>query len=170
MLNERVTRPFSRLSKTCVIQGTTGLACCKRDLRENTVQSFEQIRSHVSNLHALRTNDPYLISFDLTLADNRQQGIYLAEMEGENEQKFLRISTPVGPATGVDATRCMRFNWEQRTGFLAISDLDGSPYLHLIENRPYTMLQRDELDRLINELGQLGDRLEQAMSSGGDSF
>lgn len=84
---------------------------------ENTVQSFEQIRSHVSNLHTLRTNDPYLISFDLTLADDRHQGIYLAEMEGEDELKFLRVSTPVGPATGVDATRCMRFNWEQRTGF-----------------------------------------------------
>jgi hypothetical protein len=64
----------------------------------------------------------------------------------------------------------MRFNWEQRTGYLAISDLDGSPYLHLIENRPYQLLQANELDRLIKELGQLGDRLEQALSTGGDAF
>ena len=134
------------------------------------MQSFEQIRSHVSNLHNLRTNDPYLISFDLPLAQERQQGIYLAEMEGEDQLKFLRISTPIGPATGVNATRCLRFNWEQRTGFLAISDLDGSPYLHLIENRPYPLLHGDELDRVISELGQLGDRLEQAISSGGDSL
>lgn len=137
---------------------------------ENTVQSFEQIRSHVSNLHTLRTNDPYLISFDLTLADDRHQGIYLAEMEGDDGLKYLRVSTPIGPATGVNATRCLRFNWEQRTGFLAISDLDGSPYLHLIENRPYSVLQGDELDRVIKELGHLGDRLEQAISTGGDSF
>ena len=134
------------------------------------MQSFEQIRSHVSNLHSLRTNDPYLISFDVTLAQGRHQGLYLAEMEGEDGLKYLRVSTPIGPATGVDATRCMRFNWEQRTGYLAISDLDGSPYLHLIENRPYSLLQGDELDRVIKELGQLGDRLEQAISSGGDSF
>jgi len=134
------------------------------------VQSFEQIRSHAGNLHALRTNDPYLISFDLTLAHGRHQGIYLAEMEGDDGLKYLRVSTPIGPATGVDATRCMRFNWEQRTGYLAISDLDGSPYLHLIENRPYQLLQANELDRLIKELGQLGDRLEQALSTGGDAF
>lgn len=134
------------------------------------MQSFEQIRSHVSNLHSLRTNDPYLISFDVTLADARHQGVYLAEMEGEDGLKYLRVSTPIGPATGIDATRCMRFNWEQRTGYLAISDLDGSPYLHLIENRPYSLLQGDELNRLIKELGQLGDRLEQAISSGGDLF
>ncbi|HET9033460.1 MAG TPA: hypothetical protein VFN25_11205 [Dokdonella sp.] len=134
------------------------------------MQSFEQIRSHVSNLHTLRTNDPYLISFDLAVSNDRNQGIYLAELEGEDELKYLRVSTPIGPATGIDAIRCLRFNWEQRTGFLAISDLDGSPYLHLIENRPYTLLQGDELDRVINELGQLGDRMEQAISSGGDTL
>lgn len=134
------------------------------------MQSFEQIRSHASSLHTMRTNDPYLISFDLSLKHGRHQGIYLAEMEDEEGQKHLRVSTPIGPATGVNATRCLRFNWEQRTGYLAISDLDGSPYLHLVENRPYKLLQGDELDRVINELGQLGDRLEQAISSGGDAF
>ena len=134
------------------------------------MQSFEQIRSHVGNLHTLHTNDPYLISFDLTLPDGRHQGIYLAEIDDEDGGKFLRVSTPIGPATGVDAARCMRFNWDQRTGYLAISDLDGSPYLHLIENRPYASLQVPELDRIIAELGNLGDRLEQAVSVGGDAF
>lgn len=134
------------------------------------MQSFEQIRSHIGNVHALRTNDPYLISFDLTLPDDRHQGIYLAEIDGEDGGKFLRVSTPIGPATGLDAVRCLRFNWEQRTGYLAISDLDGSPYLHLIENRPYASLQVPELDRIIAELGNLGDRLEQAVSAGGDAF
>lgn len=134
------------------------------------MQSFEQIRSHIGNVHALRTNDPYLISFDLTLPGDRHQGIYLAEIDGEDGGKFLRVSTPIGPATGLDAVRCLRFNWEQRTGYLAVSDLDGSPYLHLIENRPYASLQVPELDRIITELGILGDRLEQAVSAGGDAF
>ena len=74
------------------------------------MQSFEQIRSHVSNLHTLRTNDPYLISFDLTLADDRHQGIYLAEMEGDDGLKYLRVSTPIGPATGVNATTTFSTN------------------------------------------------------------
>ncbi|HJT98302.1 MAG TPA: hypothetical protein VJ696_08295 [Rhodanobacteraceae bacterium] len=134
------------------------------------MQSFEQIRSHTGSLHALRTNDPYLISFDLTLANGRHQGMYLAEMEDEDGGKHLRISTPIGPYVGIDGTRCLRFNWEQRTGYLAISDLDGSPFLHLCENRPYALLSEDELDRVIAELGALGDRMEQAISSGGDTF
>jgi hypothetical protein len=134
------------------------------------VQSFEQIRSHAGSRHTLRTNDPYLISFDLSLEDGRHQGMYLAEMEDEDGGKYLRVSTPIGPFAGIDAARCLRFNWEQRTGYLAISDLDGSPFLHLCENRPYAFLSDDELDRVINELGSLGDRMEQGLSSGGDTF
>jgi hypothetical protein len=134
------------------------------------VQSFEQIRSHAGSRFALRTNDPYLISFDIELAENRHQGMYLAEMEDEEGGKYLRISTPIGPFAGLDGVRCLRFNWEQRTGYLAISDLDGSPFLHLCENRPYEFLSEDELDRVIDELGSLGDRMEQAISSGGDTF
>jgi len=134
------------------------------------VQSFEQIRSHTGSLHSLRTNDPYLISFDLTLPNGRHQGMYLAEMEDEEGGKYLRISTPIGPYAGLDGARCLRFNWEQRTGYLAISDLDGSPFLHLCENRPYSLLSEEELDRVIGELGSLGDSMEQAISSGGDTF
>jgi hypothetical protein len=133
------------------------------------VQSFEQIRSHVGSRHALRTNDPYLISFDLDFG-GRLQGLYLAEMDDEDGAKYLRISTPIGPFTGMDGVRCLRFNWEQRTGYLAISDLEGSPYLHLCENRPYGLLTTTEIDRVIDELGALGDRMEQAISNGGDTF
>ena len=134
------------------------------------MQSFEQIRSYVGSRHTLRTNDPYLISFDLALEHGRHQGLYLAEMEDEDGAKHLRISTPIGPFTGMDGARCLRFNWEQRTGFLALSDLEGSPYLHLCENRPYALLSEAEIDRVLTELGTLGDRLEQAISSGGDSL
>lgn len=134
------------------------------------MQHFEAIRSHISGQYALRHNDPYLLSFDLDLAADRHQGIYLAEMEGDDGRKYLRVSTPIGPLTGIDARRCLRFNWEQRMGFLAVSDLEGSPYLQLCENRPYELLNADELRRLIDELGELGDRLERALSNGGDAF
>ena len=134
------------------------------------MQSFEQIRSHTGSRHALRTNDPYLISFDLALPQGRHQGIYLAELEDETGRRYLRISTPIGPLSGTDPKRCLRFNWEQRNGFLAVTDLDGSPYLHLCENRPYDLLNQQELRRLIDELGTLGDQLEQVIVNGGDAF
>ncbi len=136
------------------------------------MQSFEEVRSHLNARYTLRINDPYLICFDMTLEDGkRHQGVYLAELDGRrraaNICAFRRRS---GRSTGMDAKRCLRFNWEQRLGYLAVSDLDGSPYLHLCENRPYELLDRDELERLINEVGPLGDKLEQAVSAGGDAL
>jgi hypothetical protein len=134
------------------------------------MQSFEEIRSRIQARHALRINDPYLVCFDLTVDGARSQGVYLAEIEGDDGRKYLRVSTPVGPLARMDPRRCLRFNWEQRVGYLAISDLDGAPHLHLCENRPYALLSDDELMRLIAEIGPLGDRIEQALSAGGDSF
>lgn len=134
------------------------------------MRHFEAVRSHVGSQYELRQNDPYLISFDLVLPQGRHQGIYLAELEGEDGRRYLRISTPIGPLAGTDPRRCLRFNWEQRTGFLAVTDLDGSPFLHLCENRPYEFLDDNELNRLIGELGALGDQLEQAIASEGDAL
>ena len=135
------------------------------------MQSFEDVRSYITARQSLRINDPYLISFDMQVDDGkRHQGLYFAELEGEDGRKYLRVSTPIGPLVGMDARRCLRFNWEQRIGYLAVSDLDGSPYLHLCENRPYELLTNNEIDRLINEMGPLGDSLEKAISAGGDAF
>jgi hypothetical protein len=134
------------------------------------MRHFEAVRSHIGSQHALRHNDPYLISFDLELSKDRHQGIYLAELEDEAERRYLRISTPIGPLAGTDPSRCLRFNWQQRTGFLAVADLDGAPYLHLCENRPYEFLDSTELQRLIAELGTLGDQLEQIISTPEDAL
>jgi hypothetical protein len=134
------------------------------------MRHFEAVRSHIGSQHALRHNDPYLISFDLELSKDRHQGIYLAELEDETERRYLRISTPIGPLAGTDPSRCLRFNWQQRTGFLAVADLDGAPYLHLCENRPYEFLDGGELQRLIGELGTLGDQLEQIISTTEDAL
>lgn len=134
------------------------------------MRHFEAVRSHIGSQHQLHHNDPYLISFDLELARERYQGIYLAELEGESGRRYLRVSTPIGPLSGTDPIRCLRFNWQQRTGFLAVADLDGSPYLHLCENRLYEFLDSVELERVIGELGTLGDQLEQVIATGDDTL
>ena len=49
-----------------------------------------------------------------------------------------------------------------------ISELDGVPYLQLCENRPYDGLTPAEVERLVLEIGGLGDRMERALSAEGD--
>lgn len=135
------------------------------------MQTFEQIRSHLSAHYTIATNDPYVVAVELSLEQGaRRQTIYLTELKGEDDRNYLRISTSIAPITGVDARRALFFNWEQRVGYLAISELDGVPYLHLCENRPYIGLTAAEIDRIVLEIGGLGDRMERTFSAGGDLF
>ncbi len=135
------------------------------------MQSFEQIRAHVGAHYAVTASDPYLVGVELQLdGGRRRQGIFLAELDGDDGRKYLRVSTAIAPMTGLDARRALQFNWQQRVGYLALSDLDGAPYLHLCENRPYEALSASEVDRLVLEIGGLGDTLERAFSAGGDLF
>ncbi|PKM09058.1 MAG: hypothetical protein CVV14_01805 [Gammaproteobacteria bacterium HGW-Gammaproteobacteria-4] len=133
------------------------------------MRTFEQIRSHVANNYRLTTNEPYLLCVELSLQEGqRHQSLFLSEIEDEDGRHYLRFSTAVAPITGMDAKRALRFNWESHTGYLAVSELDGVPYLHLCENRPYAILTAAEIDRLILEIGGVGDRMESQLSAGGD--
>lgn len=135
------------------------------------MQNFEQVRAHVAPNYTVTRSEPYLIGIELTLNNgSRHQGLFLAELEDEDGRKFLRVSTALAPTTGLDPKRALAFNWEQRVGYLAISELDGLTYLQLCENRPLQGLTAAEIDRLILEIGGLGDRIERALSAGGDLF
>lgn len=137
----------------------------------NAMMNFEQIRAHAAAGYRAVANEPYLMRIELTLeGGKRHQGIFLAELEGDDSRKYLRVSTAIAPLTGLDCKRALEFNWQQRVGYLAVSDLDHVPYLMLCENRPYETLTAAEIDRMILELGGLGDRLERAFSAGGDLF
>ena len=133
------------------------------------MQNFEQIRSVIKSDYKITAREPYMVCVELSLdKGKRHQSVFLAEVEDDDARKFLRVSTVVAPTTGIDCRRALGFNWESRVGYLAIGDLDGVPYLQLCENRPYAGLTSSEVDRLILEIGGMGDRMERALSAGGD--
>jgi len=134
------------------------------------MHNFEQIRSHLaaSSFH-VTMQEPYVVCVELSLENGRRhQAIFLSEMEDDDQRCYLRVSTAIAPTTGIDCRRALAFNWESRVGYLAIGDLDGVPYLQLCENRPYSGLTAAEVDRLVLEIGGMGDRMERAFSAGGD--
>lgn len=133
------------------------------------MQNFEQIRSHLQGKYKLTASEPYLACVQLSLDQGkRHQSIFLSEMMSEDERCFLRVSTVIAPMTGIDPRRMLAFNWQSPVGYLAIGDLDGVPYLQLCENRPYDTLVAAEIDRLVLEIGGLGDQMERMLSAGGD--
>ena len=134
------------------------------------MDNFEQIRSHlVSAGYKLTLQDAFVVCVELSLAKGkRHQALFLSELQDEGGRPFLRVSTAVAPTTGIDARRALAINWESRVGYLAIGELDGVPYLQLCENRPYDCLDAAEVDRLVLEIGGLGDEMEHRISAGGD--
>jgi hypothetical protein len=133
------------------------------------MQSFESIRSHVEGKYKITTREPYLVCVELSLdMGKRHQSLFLSELESEDRHKYLRVSTAIAPMTGLNAKKMLAFNWQSRVGYMAIGEMDGLPYLQLCENRPYTSLSAAEIDRLILEIGGVGDNLERMLSAGGD--
>ena len=134
------------------------------------MQNFEQIRAHLNTSgYKVTMQQPYVTCVELSLDNgNRHQAIFLSELQDDDERAYLRASTVIAPTTGIDGKRALAFNWESRVGYLAIGELDGVPYLQLCENRPYDGLSASEVDRVILEIGGMGDRLERALSAGGD--
>jgi hypothetical protein len=134
------------------------------------MQNFEQIRSHLhTSGYKVTMQEPYVACVELSLGNGRRhQAIFLSELGNDDERGYLRVSTVIAPITGIDARRALTFNWQSSVGYLAIGDLDGVPYLQLCENRPYDGLNPAEVDRLVLEIGGLGDRMERALSAEGD--
>lgn len=119
----------------------------------------------------IRLQDDDMMCVELSLEQGRRhQAIFLSRLADEDGRRFLRVSTAVAPITGVDPRRALTFNWDSQVGYLAIGDLDGVPHLQLVENRPMDSLELDEVQRLVLEIGGLGDRMERSLSAGGDLF
>ena len=133
------------------------------------MQNFEQIRSAINADYKITAREPYMVCVELSLDQGRRhQSIFLAEIEDDDGRKYLRVSTVVAPMTGLDARKMLAFNWQSRVGYMAVGELDGVPYLQLCENRPFEGLDAAEVQRLVLEIGGLGDRMERAMSADGD--
>jgi hypothetical protein len=133
------------------------------------MQNFEQIRGTIPREHKITAREPYMVCIELSLDQGRRhQNVFLAEVEDDDDRKYLRVSTVVAPMTGLDAKKMLAFNWNSRVGYMACGELDGVPYLQLCENRPYETLSPGEVERLILEIGGTGDHLERNLSAGGD--
>lgn len=136
------------------------------------MQDFDSIRRHVQGAgYKTAMHDEEVVCIELSLdKGTRHQSIFLSEHDDDDGRPYLRVSTAIAPTTGMDARRALAFNWQSVVGYLAVGDLDGVPHLQLVENRPYEGLDGAEVDRLILEIGGLGDRMERMMSAGGDLF
>ncbi|MBT8039353.1 MAG: hypothetical protein HKO85_08975 [Xanthomonadales bacterium] len=132
------------------------------------MDTFAEIRMHISELYELTTDEPFIVSFEFPVNKGRRQSIFLAELETENGRRVLRVETPVAPLADLDSEKCLRINLMQRVGYLAVGDMDGVPYIKMCENLPYAFVGEDELDYTIRNVATTADKMEQYLEPGDD--
>ena len=132
------------------------------------MERFEQIAGWVSQRYTVTLLEPFLLSLELSIEHGkRHQGVFLSELIDEDERKVLRISTVVADAehSREHYKKALAFNWQSRSGYLALGQMEGKTYLNLCENRPYTGLSFTELERIILAIGGMGDAIEKQLQS-----
>ncbi len=133
------------------------------------MKTFAEIRNHVMGHHALIIDEPFLLGFEIAMdGSDRKQSMFLAELKTSDGRRFLRVETPIVPLADFDAEKCLRINLMQRVGYLAVGDLEGTPYIKLCENMPYSNLNDKELEYVINSMAPFADRIEKALEPDGD--
>lgn len=133
------------------------------------MKTFAEIRDHVMGHHELMIDEPFLLGVEIPMdGGDRRQSMFMAELKASDGRRYLRIETPVVPLDDFDAEKCLRINLMQRVGYLAVGDLDGTPYIKLCENMPYSSLNGEELEYVIHTMAPFADRIEKALEPGGD--
>ena len=133
------------------------------------MDTFTEVRDWVHGKHDLMIDEPFLLGFECPIGDgSRKQSIFLAELKAADGRRFLRVETPVVPLEDFDAEKCLRINLMQRVGYLAVGDLDGTPFIKMCENLAYSTLNGEELEYVVGEVAPIADRFEQVLEGDTD--
>jgi hypothetical protein len=137
--------------------------------KDKGMKTFAEIRDHLVERHSMIIDEPFLLGFESPVeGSDRKQSMFLAEIQTSDGRRYLRVETPIVPLDDFDAEKCLRINLMQRVGYLAVGDLDGTPYIKLCENMPYSTLSDQELEYVINTMAPFADRIEKALEPDGD--
>jgi len=133
------------------------------------MDTFAEVRNHIMQSYSLTIDEPFILSFDCPIGDSgRLQSIFLAELKTGDERRVLRVETPVAPLADFDAEKCLRINQMLRVGYLAVGDLESTPYIKMCDNLPYAFLGEQELDYAIRHIALAADQMEQTLEHGRD--
>ena len=128
------------------------------------METFAEVRQHVIDNHKLFIDEPFQIAFDCAMEDGeRTQAIFIAELKAADNRRYLRVETLICPLEDFDAEKCLRINLILRVGYLAVGDLDGTAYVKMCENMPYSSLNGEDLEYVISHVAPMADRMEQAL-------
>jgi hypothetical protein len=135
------------------------------------METFAAIEEFVRDHWDVVLDEPFMLGLEVPVGHSgRRQSVFLAELKNQDGRRFLRIETPVAPLAEHSPEKCLRVNLMLRTGYLAVGDLEGVPFIKLCENMLYSPTLSEQLDYMIEHIADLGDKMEVTLNKGGDWF
>ena len=135
------------------------------------METFAAIEEFVRDHWDVVLDEPFMLGLEVPVGDSgRRQSVFLAELKNQDGRRFLRIETTVAPLAEHSSEKCLRVNLMLRTGYLAVGDLEGVPFIKLCENMLYSPNMSKHLDYMIENVAELGDKIEVTLTKGGDWF
>lgn len=133
------------------------------------METFAEVRHHILENHQLIIDEPFQLAFDYPIeGGDRKQAIFIAELKATDNRRYLRVETLICPLEGFDAEKSLRINLILRVGYLAVGDLEGTAYVKMCENLPYSYLDGEELEYVIRQIAPMADRMEQTLEPDSD--
>ncbi|MEE4295356.1 MAG: hypothetical protein V2J20_01930 [Wenzhouxiangella sp.] len=135
------------------------------------MQTFSELEAYIREHYKVVHDEPFMLAVDVKVGNSgRSQDIWLAELKNSDERRVLRFETNIAPLREHDAEKCLRVNLMLRIGYLAVGDMDGTPFIKLCHNLTYDLLSEASLRYVINHMALLGDSIEDTLTGGEDLF
>lgn len=130
------------------------------------METFSGIAEFVEQRFNVVHREKFVLGVEIVLDGGRHQGVFLAEIKDDDDRRYLRLETTVGPLAKHDPVKVLRINETLRCGYLAVGDLESVPFVKLCENIAYRYLNDEMLEDTIQRIGRLGDEIEKMLVQG----
>lgn len=135
------------------------------------MDTFAEIEQTVGKHFRIVYTEPFMLAVEVPVGSSgRRQDVFLAELKNSDDRRVLRLESNIAPLGGHSAEKCLRINLMLRVGYLAIGDLDGSPFIKLCHNLTYDQLSQSALVYFIKQVARLSDGMEETLTGGADMF
>ena len=118
---------------------------------------------------ATAIDDGWLIT--VPLPDNRHQSVRVVfhghDDQGRDLIGFLSVCGPWNPKA---AERLLRLNARLHYGACALRDIDGQPMVVMCANQLADAADPEELEAVMDEVARWADKVEAALTGGGDTY
>jgi hypothetical protein len=133
--------------------------------------TYKDIRACLAPHYELTDDAETGLRLLVKFADSgRLQGISVTEVDRNDGTKLLQLSTPVVPLARVDPRQCLEWNVFSTAGGLGTIEIEGEPYIVLVESLFYDGLDLSQLRYVIDSFAEVADQLEERILDGEDLY